>query len=216
MDWKIAATLIICAGILVGAFLATSGPDMGSISGFFTAFSPQASTNISFSAILAPQDVKFNAPAESITVKWSTAGVQWSVGTSRLDLGQIPDNAIVIEGWNGEVEITASGLMSMDGTADKVTVNGMTITQGGRQAIKISRLEFREFSAQGLRLQGLKLATASGAISIADGKATFQAAGEPLEIGAFSGSLTIDSSFKLLGGTNRLTLSGKNRLSISQ
>jgi len=216
MDWKIAATLIICAGILVGAFLATSGSGMGGISGFFTALSPQTSTNISFSANLAPQDISFNAPAESMTVKWSTSNVQWSIGSSKIDLGQLQSNEILIEGWNGKVDISASGLLGMDGTADKVTINGMKITQSGRQAVKVTGLSFGNFNAYGLKMQGLKLPTASGTISIADGKATFQASGEPLEFGTFSGSITADSSLKIVGNTDKLMLSGKNKLSISQ
>ncbi len=216
MDWKIAATLVICAGILAGAFFATSGPDVSGISGLFTAFSRQGNTNISFSASLAPQNFSFDAPADFMAVGWSVPGVQWNIGGSRLDLGQLSGNQIIVRGWNGRVSVTREGILDMDGTADNVTVNGMVITQNGRQSVKVSGLGTSSFAASGLNVQGLKFASASGTISVDGGRATFQAAGEPLEFGTFSGAIGTGTSLTISGNTDKLILSGNNKLSVSQ
>jgi hypothetical protein len=218
MDWKIAATLIVAAGILVGAFLATSGVNFGGATGFFTAVTGGAKpTNISFAANLAPVDLTFTAPATTMVIKYAGPGAQFVVGSEKLDLSQQPQVEMSIEGWSGKVSISNTNTLTLDGTATKLTVNGISILPSSdRQRIAVTGLSFTSFKVTGLSLGGLKLPAASGFVDIGNGKTTFKADGEPLEFGNFNGELLVEPTLKLSGTTDRLLLAGQNKLSISQ
>ncbi|MFH0829847.1 MAG: hypothetical protein V1887_01645 [Candidatus Aenigmatarchaeota archaeon] len=221
MDWKIAATLVVSVGILLGAFMtsgsipAFSGMDISGVSGFFTALGSGPATNISVSISLTPQAFSIDSPAEKVTVEWVGKGSQWMVGNNRLDLADNLDNSFVIEGWKGKIIATTGGMVTLDGTADSLTVNGIRLSgSGGRQSVRVTDLSFTDFMAEKLSFSGFKLATATGTIVMDDGKATFSAEGEPLELGMFYGDLAIDSTLRLDGITDRLLLSGKNKLTV--
>jgi hypothetical protein len=218
MDWKIAATLIVAAGILVGAFLATSGINIGGATGFFTAVAPGSrQTNISFTADLAPVDLVFTAPATTMVIKYAGPGAQFVVGSEKLDLSQQAQVEMSIENWSGKASIGATGTLDLDGTATKLTVNGISIMPSSdRQKVAVTGLSFSSVKLNGLSLGSLKLPAASGFVEIDGGKTTFKADGEPLEFGAFNGELSIEPTLKISGMTDRLLLAGKNKLTINQ
>jgi len=214
MDWKIAATLIVSAGILLGAFFTVPNFDTGGISGFFTALAPSSQTIISVSMSLTPQGFSIDSPADGLTVAWEGSGAQWFVGSNKLDLGESSTNAFVIQGWKGKIIATTGGALTLEGSADSITVNGMKLSGSGRQTLKVTDLVFTSFVAQGLSFRGFKLATATGTITTGNGKATLVAEGEPLELGMFNGDLAIDETLRMAGVTDKLLLSGKSKLSI--
>ncbi len=218
MDWKVAATLVIVAGILLGAFLATSAGPGGGMTGFLTAFgSGSRPTNISFVASLSPAAAGFDSSDVSAEIVFSGTGSKVFVGSERLDLSSQESVEMSIEGFSGKISIDDIKNADFDGTASKVVVNGISILPSGdRQKFSFSRIRFESLKINNLRLPGLKISSATGFVDLDGGKVSFKADGEPLEIGSFTGGLSVDALLKIAGTTDHLLLSGKNRLSISQ
>ena len=206
MDWKIWAVILVSLGIVASAFIVSSGSPSGYIT--FPAFPEEKKTV--FSADLTVHSFSLDAPAELLTVDFKDSNSSLFVGADKLDiLSDTSSGTLILEKFKGK--IAYNGLLTLVGTAEAVSVNGVRF-KARSVRLESNSIEFRKVSIDGVSIPSLSV-TGSGTVNVDAGKYSAKMEGETLESGPFSGKIDLSQSdtFYLSGSAARLHIGERVR-----
>lgn len=113
---------------------------------------------------------------------------------ARLEVGEFDGKLIV--GY--ELEIDGSG------KTVKIEGDDWSSGEGGGLSIKGTALVFQAATFQGVPKTSFAISNATGALTIEDGKATFNLDSEDIEIWDFTGTLTVGANSLVLNGSGKI------------
>jgi len=217
MDWKIGAVVAVVVVIMATAFFGSgfSLPsfDASGVSGFFTAVSGSGPKNVTVDAVLDLVDFKVDTAAYSIEAELINPSSRMTVGTSLVDLSTRPTVKIEIKGWKGKIGVDDS--LSLDGTAEEITVDGIKLSPVDKESkLSFSGLSFEDLKVRDVSLPQFSFPKASGYVYINGGKTTVRLDNEPFDLASFKGDITVDSSVRLSGVSSIVSSAGENTVSV--
>lgn len=216
MDWKVVAVVAVAVVILMTAIFAGGVDipvDVSGITGFFGALSGGGTGgNITINAILDFQKIELDTKASSIEVEILNPSSDITLGTNTIDLSAEESVTLVVSDWSGK--INADDTITLEGEASKLVINGIVVTPSRNEKLVLEGLDYNELRIHAVSLPKLLFQNVDGYIYIDEGKTTVHVEGEPVELGSFSGDIIADTSLRLDGVTNKLLVSGENKLSV--
>ena len=210
IDWRFIGAVIIILIIVVSAIIAGQN-----ISGFSFFGTSGPTKNITISASIELEEIQFNAPVEKLVIEAYSQENSLFIGNQKIDFSSYT----AIEAENFQGYITAKGgLVSFDAQADMLTVNDVPITSKD-STIHFSgqNVEFYMITADNIILPPVRYEKTKGYAYINDDKFYVQLNDEPLELGAFRGSLEIsDSDISFEGIVDRVLVDGESKILIDE
>jgi len=219
MDWKITAVAAVAIVIFISAILAAGvipvDLETGGISGFFAALTGAQEGNISINIIFDFQEIELDTKASFMEVKIINPSSEITLGRNKVDLSGEESVKLEISDWDGK--INAGNKLMLDGTAGEVKINGIKIAPIDKNSkLFLEGLEYKDLKVRDVFLPKFSFDSARGFVYINNGKTTVRVENEPVEIGSFAGDITLDTSLRMDGATNKLFISGENKLSIQE
>lgn len=219
MDWKILAVIIVAAAIILSGLFAKPGIDIfkgikESLGNIISTFSPpqQNITGVSLNALLSAEkgEIRFGNLIDSIALEF--VQTEFFVGTEKIVLNASAN--MKIEKFDGKLDYNFSGQASLDGKAETIFVSEIGIfphegkTVSVRGDIKTDSIKIYNTTLQ-------KLSLNSSGILSSNEKFTAKIENEILELSDYKGDMEISGPLtKLKGFANKITIYGKNKISI--
>ncbi|MBI4017422.1 MAG: hypothetical protein HY366_00565 [Candidatus Aenigmarchaeota archaeon] len=160
--------------------------------------------------------------------------VSGAFSLTKLDLGNAPVGLLMLDYSNSEVDVTINGVrvtsddvkmiieqyegayaiegrrLTLDGTAHKVRVNGVTLDTGSATVkVKTAGLIIDSLDSKSVDVRSFKVASLAGKLNLQD-RVTLTLQSEPLEMTAFLGTVRIDESLYIEGKARRVFASGQD------
>ena len=166
----------------------------------------QISLNFSFNQF--PKAVK-NIKINLIKIKSKGPSSKISINGDQLELSNVKEVALEISGFNGQTSLE-KGLLSLDGTAHRVDVNGVALSSP-KDKLKVSfaNLEYQFVELSGVAMQDFDFPQGSGSLAV-NSKLTYALSDDKVNIGAFQGTLAVTDTVVLEGKAGSVKLSGPN------
>jgi len=189
--------LLVISGFIAYSFL--SGP--GGITAWVVSFSEEEEP-FSVNANVSISD--FSIKSDNLIISISP---ERGIGSLLVDELRFDSESPEIRflGYKGTVSVGIDGLLNLDGKADSMLVNGVSIDKDKRLKVEASSLGFKSVTLMDLDMNSLEFA-ASGEIDSA-GKGLFELNGDDVEIESFKGDIGISGSYFSIGGeTTKITI----------
>lgn len=210
-DWKVVVALAVAGLAVVAAFFAVS-PD-SNISGFFTAGAQNG--NVSFTATLFETPFSVSVQSTRLTLALPKFSEGLAISGQKLDLSAFDEVEVVLVDWNGKVELSEGGELALSGTAKKVLVNNIGLSQDAKsQSILGKDITFNSAKFGKVSLQSLKIEKVVGTVNLADGKNSIKLDNEPLELLTFEGEINIKDGIVISGSATKVSVAGENTISV--
>ncbi len=208
-DWKVVVAIGVAALAVAAAFFSLS-PN-SNISGFFTA--SETAGNVSLTATLFETPLSVNVQATRLTLALPKFSEGLTISGQKLDLSAFDEVEVVLVDWNGKVETNEDGELALSGTAKKVLVNNIGLSQDAKsQAITGKDVQFNSAKLNSVSMPSLKIEKSTGQIEF--GKNILKLENEPLELSAFEGGVTIKDGIVITGTTSKVLVAGENKISV--
>jgi len=146
-----------------------------------------------------PEQLTINSQINKISIKTSQP-TSLFFGDKKIELGK--KSSIIIDDFQGKININSNTLNNFNGKATKIFINGLPITQTSGSETKIEfqeNLEYEYVKLDQLYIDSLSYIT-SGKLKINQNKITINIDEEKIEINDFLGDLEIDKRNLELNG----------------
>jgi len=138
-------------------------------------------------------------------------------GEEKLDLSEIGKTEIILLDFNGKISFDGSSILSLNGRATKLLMNGIPTTPQTGSTMKISFSDaflYNSVEIDEISLRSLEYTT-SGTIKINDDSTTIRLSGEEVKINGYRGKLRLRNEILTLNGeVDKIGVSGKLNLNI--
>jgi len=145
---------------------------------------------------------------KEFTVKFRDFNTKIYVNNDRLELNNMEEVTLELDGFDGAFAFDEGGL-TIDGTAKKLIVNGMTLSSKGSLKISFKKLGYEEFEISDIELKsGLVFPRGDGELKVSE-KLTYELEMEQVDMDYFQGSIIADSErVSAQGVTHQIKVSG--------
>lgn len=152
--------------------------------------------------------VEEKATAQEVEVTFRDFSSKIYVNDDRLELNNVEQAAVKIEGFEGAFVFDAAGL-SLDGIARKLQVNGISLSSRGSLEISFKDLEYDTFIVNNIELQdGLHFPRGNGELKVAN-KLAYALEQDKIDMEYFNGKINVnDNGVSTEGVAKGIQLSG--------
>jgi len=213
MNWRLILGAVVLIIIIASAvFIGSSSTNL---SGFSIFGSSGPSKNITISTSLALKNIEFTAPSETLTLELYSQDNFLIIGNQKIDLETY--TIVELENFNGKVAVN-DVLLTVDGNADKIYVNGVGISgQDGSTHFSLNSADYNMAIAEEIVLPSRRYDKSNGEVYVDNGNSYFQINDELLELGTFKGKIEItETNFFLDGIVDKILIDGKSKIIIDQ
>lgn len=213
INWRVLLGLVIIAAVSISFF--TTGFDFEGISGFSIFPVKGPVKNITISASIRLKDIEFSAPIEKLTLQLYSQQNEILIGDQKIDLSS--QSIVELENFNGKITIKNNKL-SVNGKAEKVMVNDVSMKhKTGMIKFLADGINYQIVSAEKIILSPTRYEKAEGYAYINNDKFYVQFNNEPLELGAFKGTLELtESEIALNGIVDKIFVDGESKFLIDE
>jgi hypothetical protein len=151
-------------------------------------------------------ELQFNRYFETIQLTLADPTNVVRLGNGLLDV-ENGESEITLQGFSGNIYL-GTNTVTINGEADKVLVNNVGIKKD-THSIRISteNAKFEEIALTDLNIASIS-SQASGELTIADGKGSFDLSEDPITIRNFNGDLNIEEEIELTGTVSEINVGG--------
>ncbi len=234
MDWKIIAALVVAVAIVVSGFFASGGvggigapsPSGGTnpigdlfagvkdalsglVSGSAAGNNSSGTVRVSGSLEMLDNSLTIGGPADSVEVH-SNSSYSIIAGSEKVD---VPSGSAAFDKFLGKAVIYANGTIYIEGSAEKISVNGMMIYSNSRRTVSASAAA----SADSAKIYGTSIGAlalnVSGSLGIGQESAGLSIPSGPLQISDFRGNLTVSgANIGIDGFSSKIILNGRQKV----
>jgi len=168
-----------------------SGSDSGSVGTKDTKYvNPNNEVDFSLTFDKVPQ-VNKNAKIEHLDLAFRDFSTMIYVNGDRLELNGLDEATLGIDGFSGTIFFNPEGI-SLDGTARKLAVNGVTLSSQGTIKISFKGLTYKSLSTTAIELPGgIVFSQGNGELKVAD-KLTYKLEQDQLSMAYYNGRISIN------------------------
>ncbi len=135
---------------------------------------------------------KNEAKVGSIELRFDDPETSIEVNDDRLELNGIKEVNLVISGFSGEL-IFEKGYISLDGTAKKMEVNGISFSSDDDLSILFKKLNYNSLYVSDVELKGLEFERGSGSLEVNE-RLEYRLVNDWLSMYYFHGKMSIDKN----------------------
>ncbi len=154
--------------------------------------------NIAFDEI---PTVKKQAKIKNIELHFSDSRAKINVNNDRLELNNLNEVVLKVDGYNGEIELQKLGF-SLDGTAKSIKVNDISLSSKTQIKISFTDLNYNYLSLEDVQLDEVDFPVGNGQLQVSE-KLTYTLEQDTLKLYFFNGKMLVDRDAE-----NLLTLEG--------
>ncbi|HLC71480.1 MAG TPA: hypothetical protein VJI32_05715 [Candidatus Nanoarchaeia archaeon] len=136
-----------------------------------------------------------------IELHFTNPGAKINVNNDRLELNNLDEVILKIEGFNGDISLQRLGF-SVDGTAKSINVNGIALSAKTQMKVSFTDISYDYLSLEDIQLEEVEFPVGSGELKVSE-KLTYSLEQDTLKIFFFNGKMVIDRDADTL-----LTLEG--------
>ncbi len=168
---------------------------------------PKNEVDFSLTFDKVPQ-VNKNAKIERLDVAFQDFITKVYVNGDRLELNGLEEATLGINGFSGTILINTEGI-SLDGTAKKLEVNGVTLSSQGAIKVSFKGLGYTSLSTTDIELPGgIVFPQGNGELEVSD-KLTYKLEQDQLSMSYYNGRISIDQEgVKAEGVASGIKVSG--------
>ena len=145
--------------------------------------------------------VKKEAKIKNIELHFTDSGAKINVNNDRLELNNLNDVVLKIDGYNGEMELQKLGF-SIDGMAKSIKVNDISLSSKTQMKISFTDLNYNYLSLEDVQLDNVDFPLGNGQLQVSE-KLTYTLEQDTLKLYFFNGKMLVDRDAE-----NLLTLEG--------
>ncbi len=145
--------------------------------------------------------VNTEAKIKNIELHFTDSGTKINVNNDRLELNNLNEVVLKIDGYNGEVELQKLGF-SLAGTAKSIKVNDISLSSKTQMKISFTDLSYGYLSLEDVQLDEVDFPVGNGQLQVSE-KLTYTLEQDTLKIFFFNGRMVVDRDAEAL-----LTLEG--------
>ncbi len=185
-----------------------SGSDSGSAGAKDAKYiNPNNEVDFSLAFDKVPQ-VNKNARIEHLDIAFRDFSTKIYVNGDRLELNGLDEATLGISGFSGTIFFNPEGI-TLDGTARKLEVNGVTLSSQGTIKISFKGLTYRSLSTTEIELPGgIVFPQGNGELEVSD-KLTYKLEQDQISMAYYNGRISIDEEgVKAEGVASGIKVSG--------
>ena len=173
------------------------------------------SDGIKINAQLTTPPLKLDDSFERVVLGGNLSSIY--VGDQNFALSGLRNNYVVVKNYTGKIYFDSNGISELDGKADEVDVNGVPVSLDSGKKIKVyfdGVSDYDSLEIDDVYISKLSY-TASGKITLNDGKNIFEVNNESVSISRFSGNIKGDKNeFNFDGYAEKVGVSGDTDISV--
>ncbi len=136
-----------------------------------------------------------------IELHFTNSGAKINVNNDRLELNNLDEVTLKIEGFDGGMELQKLGF-SLDGIAKSININGIALSAKTQMKISFTDLSYDYLLVEDIQLEEVDFPVGNGELKVSE-KLTYRLEQDTLKIFFFNGKMLIDRNADTL-----LTLEG--------
>ena len=134
--------------------------------------------------------VKKEAKIKNIELHFTDSGAKINVNDDRLELNNLNDVVLKIDGYSGQMELQKLGF-SLDGTAKSIKVNDISLSSKTQMKISFTDLNYNYLSLEDVQLDDVDFPVGNGQLQVSE-KLTYTLEQDTLKLYFFNGMIVVD------------------------
>lgn len=134
--------------------------------------------------------VRTNAKIKNIELHFTDSGAKIKVNNDRLELNNLNEVVLKIDGYNGEMELHKLGF-SLSGTAKSIKINDISLSSKTQMKISFTDINYNYLSLEDVQLDEIDFPVGNGQLQVSE-KLTYTLEQDTLKIYFFNGKMVVD------------------------
>lgn len=140
--------------------------------------------------------VQTDAKIKNIELHFSDSSAKINVNNDRLELNNLNEVTLNVDGFSGEVELQKLGF-SLSGTAKSIKVNDISLSSKTKLKISFTDLNYAYLSLEDVQLDEVDFPVGNGQLQVSE-KLTYTLEQDTLKIFFFNGRMIVDRDAEAL------------------